>query len=153
MVPIDVVGGLCFLNGRMLLTQRLDTKDFPFAWECPGGKVEVGETHQQALAREWEEELGIRILGRLPERPIFSQTFDSPVGRLDRAVVKWSLYFVPPTYEGLPKPLEALGIGWFRCIEAAHLNLTPGNSAARQTIVRALDDVYQCNMHRLGYDR
>jgi 8-oxo-dGTP diphosphatase len=47
------------LEGRVLLAQRPEGKAMAGLWEFPGGKVEQGETPQQALVRELEEELGI----------------------------------------------------------------------------------------------
>ncbi len=43
----------------MLVGQRRGVDRHPFKWEFPGGKVEPGETPQQALARELREELQI----------------------------------------------------------------------------------------------
>ena len=47
-------------NGRVLLTRRAAGGDFAGRWEFPGGKVDPGETPEVALARELDEELGIR---------------------------------------------------------------------------------------------
>ncbi|WP_322996213.1 Nudix family hydrolase [Castellaniella sp.] len=46
-------------RGRLLLGQRPDGKAWPGWWEFPGGKIETGETVEQALVRELDEELGI----------------------------------------------------------------------------------------------
>ena len=61
-VPVDVaVGVLIDSQDRFLLTSRPAGKPYAGYWEFPGGKVEAGETIEEALARELHEELGIKI--------------------------------------------------------------------------------------------
>jgi 8-oxo-dGTP diphosphatase len=60
--PVDVaVGVLIDAEGRFLLTSRPEGKVYAGYWEFPGGKLEPGESVEQALQRELHEELGIRI--------------------------------------------------------------------------------------------
>ena len=60
--PVDVaVGVLIDADGRFLLTSRPEGKVYAGYWEFPGGKLEVGESVEQALRRELQEELGITI--------------------------------------------------------------------------------------------
>lgn len=57
---IHVVAGVIQdVRGRILLTRRTETRDMPGLWEFPGGKREPGESSEQALVRELQEELGI----------------------------------------------------------------------------------------------
>jgi 8-oxo-dGTP diphosphatase len=55
------VGVLIAPDGRFLLTSRPEGKVYAGCWEFPGGKVEPGESVEQALRRELHEELGITI--------------------------------------------------------------------------------------------
>ena len=60
--PVDVaVGVLIDSDGRFLLTSRPPGKVYDGFWEFPGGKLEPGESVDQALRRELHEELGITI--------------------------------------------------------------------------------------------
>ena len=56
---ITVVAGLLQQQGRLLICQRRRDGAFPLKWEFPGGKVEPGETCEDGLRRELQEELGI----------------------------------------------------------------------------------------------
>ncbi|MFM7342773.1 MAG: NUDIX domain-containing protein [Betaproteobacteria bacterium] len=59
---VDVaVGVLIRPQGDFLLTSRPDGKVYAGYWEFPGGKVEAGESIDQALRRELEEELGLTV--------------------------------------------------------------------------------------------
>ena len=62
---VHVVAAIIEHEGRILATQR-SYGDFAGGWEFPGGKVEPGETPEQAVVREIREELGAAIaVGRL----------------------------------------------------------------------------------------
>jgi 8-oxo-dGTP diphosphatase len=60
---IQVVGGaiLDLKAGKLLAARRRYPITLASGWELPGGKVEAGETHQQALKRELQEELDITV--------------------------------------------------------------------------------------------
>ncbi|HAU01880.1 MAG TPA: 8-oxo-dGTP diphosphatase MutT [Porticoccaceae bacterium] len=60
MVLVSAVA-LIDVDGRILLAQRPEAKSLAGLWEFPGGKVEVNEQPQRALARELREELAIEI--------------------------------------------------------------------------------------------
>jgi 8-oxo-dGTP diphosphatase len=60
--PVEVaVGVLIDSQGNFLLTSRPEGKVYAGYWEFPGGKVEPGETVEEALRRELHEEIGITI--------------------------------------------------------------------------------------------
>ena len=56
-----VVGVIQRADGNYLIQQRPSGKVCAGQWEFPGGKIESGESSEQALGRELEEELGIEV--------------------------------------------------------------------------------------------
>ena len=58
---LRVVAALIRQGGQVLLTQRKPGRHLGLSWEFPGGKVEAGETDEEALRRELQEELGVVV--------------------------------------------------------------------------------------------
>jgi 8-oxo-dGTP diphosphatase len=58
---IRVVAAVIERNGKYLITQRRPEAVLPLLWEFPGGRVESGETDQEALRREMRERLDVDI--------------------------------------------------------------------------------------------
>jgi 8-oxo-dGTP diphosphatase len=69
------VGVLIADDGRFLLTSRPQGKAYAGFWEFPGGKLEDGESVEQALRRELQEEIGVTIGEAFPWR---DQVVDYP---------------------------------------------------------------------------
>jgi 8-oxo-dGTP diphosphatase len=90
-------------RGRILLARRTAGRDLAGAWEFPGGKVEPGETALQALDRELQEELGIRVLAAKPLVAV-PQAYPSKRIVLD-------VYDVTQ-FEGTARGLERQALAW-----------------------------------------
>jgi 8-oxo-dGTP diphosphatase len=64
---VDVAVGVVLRpDGSVLIGQRVPGKPYAGWWEFPGGKLEAGESVEQALARELDEELGLEVLDSTP---------------------------------------------------------------------------------------
>jgi len=76
---IEVTAAIIKRDNRILICQRPEGKSCGLLWEFPGGKVEYGETGEQCIIREIQEELGItlRVIRKLTD-----VTFEYP----DKAV-------------------------------------------------------------------
>jgi 8-oxo-dGTP diphosphatase len=59
---IQVVAAVIERDGKYLITQRKGTAVFPLLWEFPGGRVESGETLEQALVREVQGRIGVKVI-------------------------------------------------------------------------------------------
>ncbi|MGA2848170.1 MAG: (deoxy)nucleoside triphosphate pyrophosphohydrolase [Terracidiphilus sp.] len=57
-----VAAALIVRGGEVLIGQRRADQPMALQWEFPGGKIEAGESPEQALARELDEELGIQAV-------------------------------------------------------------------------------------------
>lgn len=61
MKKIKVSAGIVIDDNKVLLTRRAPREKHGGGWEFPGGKIELGETPQECLARELKEELNIEV--------------------------------------------------------------------------------------------
>ena len=59
--PRVIVAAVIVVDGRVLACERSAPPEVAGRWEFPGGKVEPGETDEEALIRECVEELGVRV--------------------------------------------------------------------------------------------
>jgi 8-oxo-dGTP diphosphatase len=94
-VTVCVVGAAILDGDRLLAARRREPPELAGGWELPGGKVDPGESDEQALVRECREELGvlIRLLDRVGG--------DWPMGTTAMLRV-WTAEVV----DGTPQPLE-----------------------------------------------
>ena len=113
---------------RVLLQQRAPGRAMAGLWEFPGGKVESHELPEAALARELEEELGIRVESRALLPACFAS---AAVG--DRHMIL--LLYVCRSWEGEPKPLDASALKWLRPDEMQAGEMPP----ADQPLIGLLD--------------
>ena len=94
-------------DDRVLLAQRPDGKTLAGLWEFPGGKVEPGETPEDALIRELDEELGIVVKAPcLAPLSFASHTYE-------RFHLLMPLY-VCRKFEGVPIAREHKALKWVR---------------------------------------
>ena len=104
--PIDVAVGVVIRDdGAVLLGQRVAGKPYAGWWEFPGGKLDPGESVEQALARELHEELGLDVLS---SRPWVVREFVYPHARV-------RLHFRRVTdFRGEPASREGQAFVWRR---------------------------------------
>jgi 8-oxo-dGTP diphosphatase len=94
-------------DGRILLAQRPEGKSMAGLWEFPGGKVEAGETPEETLIRELNEELGIRT----------KVACLAPLTFASHAYADFHLLmplYVCRRYEGVPQGREGQALKWVR---------------------------------------
>lgn len=114
---VRLVSAALILRGdTVLICQRRADQAMALKWEFPGGKIELGETAEQALARELEEELGIhaqigepiiRIVhnyrnGGAVDLQFFAvRTFDGELENRIFQEIRWTRLRELPTYDFL----------------------------------------------------
>lgn len=102
-------------DNRILLAQRPEGKSLAGLWEFPGGKLEQGETPEQALIRELSEELSITV----------KQDCLSPLTFASHTYEKFHLLmplYICRRYQGIPRGAEGQNLKW---VKAADLDQYP----------------------------
>lgn len=125
-----VVAGALARGGRLLLARRMDGDPLAGFWELPGGKVEPGETPEEALAREWREELGAGVGS---SEPWTFSSFDSNGRHVTLLVLRVR------SVEGEPAPVDVAEVRWATPAEAALLPLLPADRPLVERLAREGD--------------
>ena len=116
---IDVVGAIIKDGDRYLVGQRPANKSQGGLWEFMGGKIEPGETPEQALARECREELALEI-----EK---EHIIDSVVHEYPEKTIRLTLISCSPKSGSIPKALEHQQIRWVTHEEMDALDFAPAD--------------------------
>lgn len=122
-LPVLVVAvALMGQDGRVLMQRRAPDKAHGGLWEFPGGKVEPGETPEQAAAREIAEELGVAIdPGRL--EPVAFASGPAQPGAARALVI---LLYACRDWQGEPEAREAAAaVAWYPLAEVGDLAMPP----------------------------
>jgi len=114
--------------GRILVSQRLPGRHMEGFWEFPGGKRAAGEGRREALGRELDEELGIRLLAA---RPFMRLDHDYPETRV--ALDVW----VVSGYTGEPRALEGQQLDWLEPAALTEIELLPADRPIVDRLVEA----------------
>ncbi len=119
---LDVVAALIWNEDKFLICQRPATKTRALMWEFVGGKVEKGETKEEALIRECQEELGItlnvgdifmEVIHEYPDITIRLTLFNATIAAgipqmLEHNDIEWITPSEIPNYQFCPADEEIL---------------------------------------------
>ena len=107
--PLVLVAAVALLDpeGRVLIAQRPEGKAMAGLWEFPGGKIESGESPEDALVRELAEELGIQV------KPPCLAPFTFASHTYEKFRLLMPLY-VCRRWDGTPTPLHHAAFKWIR---------------------------------------
>lgn len=126
---IPVVAGFLKKDGKILVGQRPENNSLPGQWEFPGGKIEPGETPEQALVRELQEELGITAdVGDLKLACTHSY------GEVGILILFFEILF----WKGEPKAQHHMMLEWIHPEELKHRNIPEANRKILDRIYKAL---------------
>jgi 8-oxo-dGTP diphosphatase len=128
-----VAAALINEKGEMLITERPEGKSLAGVWELPGGKMEPGETPEQALIRELKEELHIDV----SEEDLEPLSFASY--RYETFHMILPIYFCQ-RWKGNLHGAEGQKLAWVTYADLAHFPLPPADILAAHHLANSLKE-------------
>ena len=127
----EVAVGIILKDGQVLACQRRRDATYPLKWEFPGGKLEPGESAEQALERELREELTIEVLLC---KEFFRQEWLYGEGEDGRSFRVF--YFLVDDFSGEPVNLAFEQILWTSPNRLQTMDILEGNREAVERLVQ-----------------
>ena len=124
---VEVVAALIWDGDRFLICQRPAHKARGLLWEYVGGKVEPGETKQEALIRECREELGVTIA--------VGDVFMDVVHEYPDITVHLTLFHASIA-EGTIQLLEHNAVAWITPAEIPDYDFCPADKDINEMIIK-----------------
>lgn len=128
----EVVAALIWDNNKFMICQRPENKARALLWEFVGGKVEPGETKEQALIRECQEELAIMLS--------VEDVFMDVVHEYPDITVHLTL-FNAIIADGVPQKLEHNDIKWVTVAEIDNYDFCPADTEILKEIKNMTKEV------------
>ncbi len=122
----EVVAALVWEGEKFMICQRPAHKARGLLWEFVGGKVEPGESREEALIRECREELAVTLT--------VGELFMDVVHEYPDLTVHLSLYHAAIN-QGAPQKLEHNDIRWITPAEIPHYDFCPADVEILQKII------------------
>lgn len=128
MKQVHVVGAVIENEqGEILCALRSEQMTLPNVWEFPGGKIEQGESKEQALIREIQEELGCTIA-------VFEQVADT-THTYEQVIVRLETFLAKIT-KGQPTLSEHAEMRWVKRANLKDLNWAPADIPAIECLMQ-----------------
>jgi 8-oxo-dGTP diphosphatase len=130
----NVSVGIIIRNGLVLACQRLANARYPLKWEFPGGKVEQGETFEEALVRELREELSIEATVKREfhrQEWVYGES-TSPENSTGEFHVR---YFLVETFTGTPVNNAFENVQWIIPSAMLNMDILEGNRRAIEFLI------------------
>ena len=127
----EVVAALIWDKDKFMICQRPTHKARALLWEFVGGKVEPGETKEQALIRECQEELAVTLA--------VGNIFMDVVHEYPDITVHLTL-FNATISDGVPQKLEHNDIKWIKPNEIHNYNFCPADEEILKKIIEVYND-------------
>jgi len=129
--PVIPCGVALIRRGKsILISQRMENDSFGSFWEFPGGRKNSGETFEECVAREVNEEIGIRV-------SVHEKFMEMKHEYHERVI--WLNFYLCALLSGEPRPLECQNVKWVDVSELKSFRFPPANDKVIEKLNKVIN--------------